>query len=176
MTNTDLGSIPARDEPASEHIVVGVDGHPTAAKALRWAAQQCRLTGRALRVVHAWQMTELEAASVSTELWEAASAHTRARATGWVVAALGGAQDVRMTLAIVEGPPGPVLVERARDAALLVVGAREHTGLRRVVHGSVSHYCLAHSVVPVVAVPAVEDSATASAGAIEAPVAAGSAS
>jgi nucleotide-binding universal stress UspA family protein len=174
MTSTDLGSVPARDEPASEHIVVGVDGDPTAAAALRWAAEQCRLTGRALRVVHAWQMTELEAASVSTELWEAAGAHTRARATGWVLAALGAAQDVRMTLDIVEGPPGSVLVERARAAALLVVGAREHTGLRRVVHGSVSHYCLAHSVVPVVAVPAVDVRSMPSAGVTEVPLAAAS--
>jgi nucleotide-binding universal stress UspA family protein len=36
---------------------------------------------------------------------------------------------------------------------VLVVGTREHTGLRRAVAGSVSHYCLSHAGVPVVAVP-----------------------
>jgi nucleotide-binding universal stress UspA family protein len=35
-----------------------------------------------------------------------------------------------------------------------VVGTQEHTGLRRAVAGSVSHYCLSHADVPVVAVPA----------------------
>jgi nucleotide-binding universal stress UspA family protein len=55
-------------------------------------------------------------------------------------------------LDVVEGPAGPVLVERARRAALLVVGTREHVGLRRLVAGSVSHYCLSHAECPVVAV------------------------
>jgi hypothetical protein len=36
---------------------------------------------------------------------------------------------------------------------MLVVGTREHTGVRRLVGGSVSHYCLSHASCPVVAVP-----------------------
>ena len=34
------------------------------------------------------------------------------------------------------------------------MGTREHAGLRRLLSGSVSHYCLSHAVCPVVAVPA----------------------
>ena len=37
---------------------------------------------------------------------------------------------------------------------LLALGAREHTGIGRLLAGSVSHYCLSHSAVPVAAVPA----------------------
>jgi nucleotide-binding universal stress UspA family protein len=37
---------------------------------------------------------------------------------------------------------------------MLVVGTHEHTGLRRVVSGSVSHYAISHAEVPVIAVPA----------------------
>ena len=46
-----------------------------------------------------------------------------------------------------------------------MLGTREHTGLRRAVVGSVSHYCLSHAVPPVVAVPAdVEPTAAAASG------------
>jgi nucleotide-binding universal stress UspA family protein len=135
-------------------IVVGVDDSPAAAAALRWAAEQAKLTGRPLRVVHAWQLSSFEQAAGSTHYVEAALADTRARATHWVLDALGAnASDVIWSLDIVEGGPGPALVERSRNANLLALGTREHTGLRRTVLGSVSHYCLSHAVAPVVAVP-----------------------
>jgi nucleotide-binding universal stress UspA family protein len=62
--------------------------------------------------------------------------------------------EPRWTLDVQPGAPGPVHVERSRGALVLVVGTQEHTGLRRAVAGSVSHYCLSHADVPVVAVPA----------------------
>ena len=85
----------------------------------------------------------------------AAASDARAVATRWVLDTLGGAAaEIRWTLDIVEGAPGPALVARAAGATLLVLGTREHTGLRRAVLGSVSHYCLSHAASPVVAVPA----------------------
>jgi nucleotide-binding universal stress UspA family protein len=134
-------------------IVVGIDDGPAAAAALRWAAEQAKITGRQLRVVHAWQMSSFEQAAGSKQYIEAAHSDVRARATGWVLDALGAnASDVRWSLDLVEGGPGPALVERSRNAVLLALGTHEHTGLRRVL-GSVSHYCLSHAVAPVVAVP-----------------------
>lgn len=135
-------------------IIVGLDDGPAAAAALRWAAEQAKITGRPLRVVHAWQLSPLEQAAGSPEYIEAAIADARARATRWVLDALGAnASEVRWSLDIVEGGPGPALVERSRDAHLLALGTHEHTGLRRTILGSVSHYCLSHAVAPVVAVP-----------------------
>ena len=45
---------------------------------------------------------------------------------------------------------------RSRASRQIVVGlgTGAHTGLRRLAAGSVSHYCLAHALRPVVAVPA----------------------
>ena len=60
----------------------------------------------------------------------------------------------QITAASLHGNPGPVLVERARDADLLVVGARQHTDLR----GSVSSYCLHHSQTPVAVISGHESS------------------
>jgi nucleotide-binding universal stress UspA family protein len=135
-------------------IVVGLDDSPAAAAALRWAADQAKLSDRPLRVVHAWQLSSFEQAAGSRQYVEAALADARARATRWVLEALGtAAAEVRWSLDIADGSPGQVLVERSRGALLLALGTREHTGLRRTILGSVSHYCLSHAVVPVVAVP-----------------------
>ncbi len=153
-------------------IVVGLDDSAASRAALRWAAEQSQLTGLPLRVVHTWQMTALAAGAITSgagEYWETAASDARASANRWVLDTLGGdAADVRWTLDIVEGAPGAVLVARSAGARLLVLGTREHIGLRRAVLGSVSHYCLSHAAPPVVAVPATEDAVpAASAGRAE---------
>jgi len=138
-------------------IVVGLDGSRSAAAALQWATEQSRVTASPLRVVHAWRMRAIEVATASAAFRETAQADARAQATRWVLDTLGGdSAEVRWSLDIAEGPPGPVLVGRSRGAQLLVLGTRESTGLKRAVLGSVSHYCLSHAEVPVVAVPATQ--------------------
>ena len=138
-------------------IVVGLDDRRAAAEALRWAAEHAVRTGLPLRVVHAWQLSALGSAAFTAGtgvLLQAGTEDARARATRWVLDALGGdSAAVRWSLEIVEGPPGPVLVDRSAGARMLVMGTGEHTGIRRAVLGSISHYCLSHAAVPVVAVP-----------------------
>jgi nucleotide-binding universal stress UspA family protein len=145
------------DEVGRQEIVVGLDGGVSSAEALRWAAEHSTATGLPLRVVHVWQLSALGAAAVSAgagDLLQAGTEDARARATRFVLDALGGdSAKVRWSLEIVEGAPGLILVDRSATARLLVIGTREHTGLRRMVAGSVSHYCLSHAAVPVVAVP-----------------------
>jgi nucleotide-binding universal stress UspA family protein len=148
-------------EPATtkqrNDVVVGIDDSPSAATALLWAADYVHTNGLPLRVVHAWQLSAAASAAVAAgdaEYFEAVGADARARATRFVLDVLGGgAAEIRWTLDIGEGGAGPVLVDRSRGAQLLVVGTREHTGLRRAVSGSVSHYCVSHAEVPVLAVP-----------------------
>ena len=145
------------DLPMTPVIVVGVDDSAGSREALRWAAKQSRVTGLPLCVLHAWQMNGLAAASTrTTDYTQASAADARARATRWVRDTLGDdtAED-RWTLEIVEGAAGPALVSRSRGAGVLVLGITEHPGQRHVIGGSVSRYCLAHAVPPVVAVPAV---------------------
>ena len=143
-------------EPRDE-IVVGIDSGPESAAALRWAAEQSSTSGTPMCLVHTWQLSAAASAAViagAAEYLEAAAADARARATRWVLDTLGGdAAHVRWTLEVHGGAAGPVLVARAHGARMLVVGTHEHTGLRRAVSGSVSHYALSHADVPVVAVP-----------------------
>ncbi|MDQ1629416.1 MAG: hypothetical protein QOI54_3160 [Actinomycetota bacterium] len=158
--NTQLNS--TKPDPTRPMIAVGFDNSSAAVAALRWAVEQARTAGLSLRVVYVWELKALAMAAMSAEAWETASADARARATQWVRDALGADPGIRWSLDIVEGPPGPALVTRSRGARLLVLGTKEHTGLRRVVLGSVSHYCLSHADLPVVAVPALEATAVAS--------------
>jgi nucleotide-binding universal stress UspA family protein len=139
-------------------IVVGVDESPQARAALAWAADMARLTGSTLVGVHvlAWpQAGDLYAYSVVAdqvypdpdqleELYRAPSEHVFAAVDpepGW-------------TLRFAQGHVGHVLVDQSRDARMLVLGAREHTGVMRLLNGSAGHYCLNHVVCPLVAVPA----------------------
>ena len=138
-------------------VVVGIDDSPASAAALLWAAGQSKVSGTPLRLVHTWQMSAAASAAVisgAADYFEAAAADARARATRWVLDTLGGdAAQVRWTLEVHEGGAGPALVAAAHGARMLVVGTHEHTGLRRAVTGSVSHYAVSHADVPVVSVP-----------------------
>ncbi len=149
-------------------IVVGVDNSVPSAAALRWAAEEARLRHASLRVVYTWELTCAEEYTAGVQLREVSAVDARARATSWVADALGESPRPTWTLDIIEGPPGPALVARSREAELLVVGTREHVGVRRFVAGSVSHYCVSHASCPVVAVPAEGPPAPASVPAAQA--------
>ena len=148
---------PSRPQSA---IVVGIDGSPASSAALRWAVELARPSCSSLCLIHAWQLSAAGSAAVAAgavEYRAAMMADARARATRWVMDTLGGtAAAVRWVLEVHEGAPGPVLVSRSEGARLLVVGTPDHTGLRRAFGGSVSHYAVAHSTIPVVAVPPAE--------------------
>jgi nucleotide-binding universal stress UspA family protein len=138
----------------TQQIVVGFDDSPMSAAALQWAAEQSRLSGQPILAVHTWERPSAEAYGGGWELPDVTGGNVRENAQSWVAAAIGERPaEVSVDLEIVEGPAGPVLVGLAAEAALLVIGTREHVGLRRLVNGSVSHYCLSHASCPVVAVP-----------------------
>jgi nucleotide-binding universal stress UspA family protein len=60
------------------------------------------------------------------------------------------------TLQFAQGHAGHIMVDESKKADLLVLGAREHRGIERLLVGSVGHYCLSHASCPVVSVPATE--------------------
>jgi nucleotide-binding universal stress UspA family protein len=135
-------------------IVVGFDDSATSTAALQWAAEHSRLTGASLLAVHTWELPSAEEYVGADGRRELTGRDAREHADALVAAALGErAAQLSIQVDTIEGAAGPVLVKLAHDAALLVVGTREHTGLRRLVNGSVSHYCLSHAMCPVVAVP-----------------------
>lgn len=138
-------------------IVVGIDQSPSARAALQWAAAHARRTGAVLRAVHVHNRTHprlpygVGPTSVPPANPQPWGEHERADVAEMFESLK---PEPSWTLYLVEDHPGAELVRAAKEAELLVIGTGEHTGVDRLMSGSVSHYCLSHAEVPVVTVPA----------------------
>jgi len=130
-------------------IVVGVDGSPSSQRAVRWAAQQAKLTGATLRAVSSWRWPNyITRIPPGVDL----ASDTRRTLDEVLEEALTGSEDVSVTRHVIEGPPGPALLTQAQDATLLVVGAQGRAAFPGMLLGSVAEYCVRHGSCPVVVV------------------------
>jgi nucleotide-binding universal stress UspA family protein len=132
-------------------IVVGVDGSPAAALALRWALAQAVLTGAAVEAINAWQVPQVPGGRVSM-MGGDFSAISKEILRNAVEAV--GASPESVTERTVQGHPAQVLVDASDGAELLVVGNRGHGGFTGLLLGSVSGQVLAHARCPTVVVRA----------------------
>ncbi|MCC5948950.1 MAG: universal stress protein [Nitriliruptoraceae bacterium] len=138
-----------------ERIVVGIDGSDGARRALEWGLHEAALRGAELHLVHAYPTPELVALPAvvtlpSDDELRAAAEEVIAE----VLAEVGGSGDVPVTTTVMAGGAAAVMCELAKDASLMVVGARGLGGFRGLLLGSVTHQVVAHSPCPVVvAVP-----------------------
>jgi nucleotide-binding universal stress UspA family protein len=147
-----------RPDARAGRVVVGVDGSDRSVRALRFAADEARVRGAVLQVVHAWTLPYLGFAGRSGALPQDAIDEVAARAgetlrdtmhRGSVDATR---PDVQMWL--VEGLPHLSLLEAAGQADLLVVGSRGYGGWKGLLMGSVSAHCITQSPCPVAVVRA----------------------
>jgi nucleotide-binding universal stress UspA family protein len=130
-------------------IVVGVDGSPSSQRAVRWAAQQAKLTGATLRAVSSWRWPNyITRIPPGVDL----ASDTRRTLDEVLQEALTGSEDVSVTRHVIEGPPGPALLTQAQDATLLVVGAQGRAAFPGMLLGSVAEYCVRQGSCPVVVV------------------------
>jgi nucleotide-binding universal stress UspA family protein len=130
-------------------IVVGVDGSPSSQRAVRWAAQQAKLTGATLRAVSSWRWPNyITRVPPGVDL----AKDTRRTLDEVLEEALTSSEDVTVTRHVLEGPPGPALLTQAQDASLLVVGAQGRAAFPGMLLGSVAEYCVRHGSCPVVVV------------------------
>lgn len=136
-------------------IVVGVDGSSGGAAALAFALTEGWKRDCTVEVVTAWlDSGQLEGAPDSYDLAEG-----RARVhhmQGDVVArCLEEREHVPdLVRVVVHDYAGRVLVARAEKASMVVVGSGTPSSESHQVLGSVAEYCVRHSPVPVVIVPA----------------------
>jgi nucleotide-binding universal stress UspA family protein len=121
-----------------DFLVVGMDGSPQALEAFRWATDEAARRSLPVRVV-----TVSPAATVLDAI------------TGTVAMRLRAQPPIDITLVTRAGDPGEVLIEESRGAEALVVGQHGAGTIRRRLPalGSVSRWCVAHLVSPVVVVP-----------------------
>jgi nucleotide-binding universal stress UspA family protein len=134
-------------------VVVGTDGSPTAAVAVRHAAELAKAFGARLTVVSAYsggEAASLERGSTEVPaemrwmLTDAGQADDRA-ASGRTVALEVGVEDV--SCRVQDGDPATVLLDVADDvgADLLVVGSKGMSTAARFLLGSVANKVSHHS-------------------------------
>jgi nucleotide-binding universal stress UspA family protein len=109
--------------------------------------------------VHAWVIPELLVPTGAVfvgapEELERASASVLDTAAAWLTSALeeDGGKSPDHELRSVAGSPSAALLDQARGADLLVVGARGLGSFRGLVLGSVSQQCASHATCPTVVV------------------------
>jgi nucleotide-binding universal stress UspA family protein len=143
-------------ESKTERVVVGVDGSPSSAAAMNWAARYARAMGATLRVVLAWHYPAaagqapvgVAPPSVTAEVEQ--SRNDIVDKT--IAAAFDGRPEVPIERKIAYGHPAQVLIDESADADLLVVGNRGYGGFTGMVLGSVSTHCVTHAHCPVTVV------------------------
>lgn len=157
-----------------ERIVVGVDGSPASREALSWALAHAGDRATDLLVVHVYgpgrdpnpfrgsiagspdskTATRLTASeSRWREDQQRAAKQQAERVVRSVVDAVDGASTTNVRTDVLAGPrASQALIERSRDADLLVVGSRGRGGFKGLALGSVSQQVAQHAACPVVVV------------------------
>ena len=123
-------------------VVVGVDGSPTAALAVAWAAEAARGHDATLRLVAAYRDRPVaEARAEAVEQLDAAVAQARRLFPDLVIEAMD-----------LSGSPTTVLLSESGDALALVVGSRRLGPLHRIFTTSVGRTLAVTAACPVVVV------------------------
>ncbi|MGY1708815.1 universal stress protein [Geodermatophilus sp. SYSU D00758] len=136
-------------------VVVGVDGSPASRAALAAAVDQAARIGAAVEVLATFSLDD-----AWSDLWtvvlppvDQVYGQVLRRTRAVVDEVLSGRTDVPDVRVLAEeGPAGELLVRRAREASVLVVGGRGHSTLRGLLVGSVALHCALAAPCPVLVV------------------------
>jgi nucleotide-binding universal stress UspA family protein len=130
-------------------IVVGIDGSPNSAAALRWAHKEARRRGDHLVALYAWGFVPSGHAGDGRTFvtgYDAGWADTTLSTAVEETLGADGASTVERRVAY--DIPAPALLAAAAGAELLVVGARGTSGLNGLLLGSVSQHLLRRTTGP----------------------------
>ncbi|MCZ2860599.1 universal stress protein [Blastococcus sp. VKM Ac-2987] len=147
-----------------DRVVVGVDGSGPSRAALAHALVAAARRGGRVEIVTCYVVELHQLGGVPVVLPDLAGtredAAARARALvdelrgDGSLAHVPGLPEVEVVVSAVPGPAAQALVDRSRDADLLVVGSRGRGGARSALLGSVALHCATHAACPVVVVHA----------------------
>lgn len=151
--NTQNPSAPDVADP--EAILVGIDGSKASRNALRWAIGEAKALGRSIRLVGAYTIPSVTAATIDVSYVPIDDTAIRASVTATLkeAAAEVKAADIPVEAVIEIGDAAGVLVEESKAASLAVVGSRGRGGFAGRLLGTVSSALPAHSACPTVVIP-----------------------
>ena len=131
---------------SKQEIVVGYDGSPDADAAASWAVEVARQRREPLVAILVMEPVESSRSpyGMPESIWRDIEEQGRE------MLASAGAGDVAIERHT--GPIAPTLVERAREASMLVLGSRGHSRVSEILLGSVSQNAARHALCPVVVV------------------------
>jgi nucleotide-binding universal stress UspA family protein len=133
-------------------IILGIDDSPCSEAAVSWVKGMAWPRGTEVKVVSVDQppiavYSEIyapQAADLSVAMEQTTRRCEEVCARAETVLAASG---IRTTARVVRGDPRTEIVEaaRAEHADLIVVGSHGHTGMRRLILGSVAQYVVSHA-------------------------------
>jgi nucleotide-binding universal stress UspA family protein len=140
----------------AKKIIVGYDRSPLAKAAAAWALDEAARTGALVEFFYACEWpTWAPAASMvpATSVWPDGETDRAIRGAldEAVIAARHSHPAVRTEISIVNAPAALTLVDRSREASLIVVGSQGHSGVASLL-GSISVAVSARAHCPVVVV------------------------
>ncbi|MGX1128569.1 nucleotide-binding universal stress UspA family protein [Streptomyces glaucescens] len=139
-------------------ILLGVDGSPAGAAAVRFAMEEAAAQGARVVALHAWTSwnAPMSPPQDPDEPYSNRPGSLAAAEERLLTEALAGTSDrypdVEVEHRTVRGPTRPALIEASRSARLTVVGSRGRGGFSGLLLGSVSQAVLHHASSPVAVV------------------------
>ncbi len=130
-------------------IIVGVDGSASSNAALEWAAQEAEIRGSALELIHAWNYPNLGYGGYVAVL-EDFEKDASALLEEVVTATKESHPNLKLVSSLLQGPTAQTIMERAKEADMVVVGSRGRGGFSGLLLGSVGQQLVHHCPVPVV--------------------------
>jgi nucleotide-binding universal stress UspA family protein len=139
-------------EDGVQRIVVGVDGSESGQEALTWARRYAREVGGRLTAVIAWHYPPMPTGPGMVPPTDYEPEESARSVLARAIAQADEGDLVGVEQVVAQGSAAAVLIDRSRDADLLVVGTRGHGGFAGMLLGSVSAPCVHHAHCPVVVV------------------------
>jgi nucleotide-binding universal stress UspA family protein len=135
-------------------VVFGYDGSAISNLAMEWAVQAAADRGIPLEIVVCWQVPPVSFGSgmgmpLESELVEELTADAESLLAAGLDKARGMAPDLDVRGELLVAGPAAALVERSKDAALVVVGSHGKGGFSGLLLGSVSRQVSTHAKCPV---------------------------
>ena len=134
-------------------MVVGADGSPTSQAGIRFSFEAASLRDAPLVAVHAWSDVPLPPSRELASSWDPVRQQELEVLDQRLAESRALYPAVRVERVVVRDNPAHVLLDRAEDAQLVVVGSRGRGGFRGLLLGSTSQALIYHAACPVAVVP-----------------------